>query len=239
MKRFTDTDKWIKDRWFCELEPRYKLFWLYLIDQCDNVGVWEVNFHIANHLIGYQYSIDSILEAVGEKVHIFEDGKKWWIKSFIDFQHGELYEDSASKPIQSYITTLKKHTLWIPYTKGIHTLQGKGKGKGKGKGDGDKEPTVFYSADFSEWWDSYKIGSKKNAFEAWKKQKLKASDVESLCRSATEYKDYCLSVERSLRDGQGWLNGRLWETEWTHEAQGTKPKGKADIKQLTEEDYVL
>ncbi len=136
MKRFTDTNKWTTDRWFGELDPKYKLFWMFLVDACDNVGVWEVNMKMANFLIGYEYSMDTLSIVFEEKVQILENGAKWYIKSFVKFQHGELDRDSKSKPIQSYIALMESHSLPIPYAKGIHTLQGKGKGKGEGKGKG-------------------------------------------------------------------------------------------------------
>lgn len=218
MKRFTDTEKWIKDKWFSELEPKYKLFWLYLIDNCDNVGVWEVNLRIANMLIGYEYSIDSLLVVFEDKVHVMHDGNKWWVTSFIQFQHGKLDPESSSKPVLSYFALLEKHRLSIDYTNTIHSVQGKGKGKGKGKGS-DNE---LYTEDFSEWWKCYKTGSKAQAFKAWKKQGMHSLDLDELISKTEQYKNYCVSVERSYKDGQGWINGRFFETEWTHEAQGTK-----------------
>jgi len=79
-----------------------------------------------------------------------------------------------------------------------------------------------YSDDFSEWWKVYGVGTKANAFTAWKKQGLNNSDVSLLIAEAKKYKEYCQSADRSLKDGQGWLNGRFWESTWTHEAQGTR-----------------
>lgn len=95
---------------------------------------------------------------------------------------------------------------------------GKGKGNSRGKGK------VEYSEDFEEWWKEYGVGVKANASDAWKKQNLSKADVEMLVKAVSPYKAYCLSADRSLKDGQGWLNGRFWESVWTHEAQGTSPK---------------
>lgn len=81
----------------------------------------------------------------------------------------------------------------------------------------------IYTDDFSHWWSVYKKGSKAQAFSAWKKQHI-SEDMVPLLISATEtYKAYCQSIDRSLKDGQGWLNDRYWENEWTHAAQGTMP----------------
>tara|TARA_R110002167_G_scaffold6763_1_gene31938 strand:+ start:5509 stop:6309 length:801 start_codon:yes stop_codon:yes gene_type:complete len=219
MKRFTETDKWAKDKWFGELEPRYKLFWLYLIDNCDNVGVWEVNLRVANLLIGYAYPMDTLLEAFKGKIHVFDSGEKWWIRSFVDFQHGILDPESLSKPILSYFKLLEKHSLYKEYTKGIHTLQGKGKGKGKGKGD-SKEGG--YPEDFSEWWGIYRKGNKTAAFKRWKE--TKSEHPQTLRAITNQYLDYCKRTERKVLDGAGFLSGKAWETEWTEEAQGGHEK---------------
>jgi hypothetical protein len=235
MKRFTETDKWAKDKWFGELEPRYKLFWLYLIDNCDNVGVWEVNLRVANLLIGYSYPMDTLLDAFKGKIHIFDDGERWWIRAFIDFQHGILDPASLSKPILSYYKLLEKHNLYKEYAKGIHTLQGKGKGKGKGKGD-SKEG--LYPDDFSEWWEVYKKGNKVAAFKRWKE--TKSEHPQTLMAATRQYLDYCKKTNRKVLDGAGFINGKTWDTEWTEEAQGgmegtnrNAPQTDADGRKIT------
>ena len=48
-KRMTDAEKW-KDPFFENLPNDYKLIWLYLLDDCDNAGLWSnsirrLNFH--------------------------------------------------------------------------------------------------------------------------------------------------------------------------------------------------
>jgi len=131
-KRFTDTDIWTKKKWFMKLEPKYKLFWFYLKDNCDAVGVWDENIELANFIIQYKYNTEEILEALGKQIRVLDNGK-WWITDFCDFQYGTLSEESGSKPVQSYIALLKRHTLWIDYTKGIHTLKEKEKEKVKDK----------------------------------------------------------------------------------------------------------
>ena len=218
MKRFCDTDRWIKDVWFCELEPRDKLFWMFILDQCDNVGVWEVNMRIANILTGYEFKKENLLTAFGEKIHIFDDGKKWWIPSFIDFQHGVLDESSASKPIKSYISLLEKHTLWIEYANRTQGVQGKG--KGKGKGNTNKKVTHEYPPEFENWWKIFKKGNKAKALIEWR---LIKDLPENLNDVTAIYRDYCKSADRPVLDGERFLKYRSWETDWTHDAQGTKP----------------
>jgi hypothetical protein len=40
-RRFTETDKW-QDEWFLSLPFEAKLLFLYLCDNCDCAGFWEV-----------------------------------------------------------------------------------------------------------------------------------------------------------------------------------------------------
>ena len=179
MKRLTETSKWTSDVWFCELEPKHKLFWLYLIDHCDNVGVWEVNLRVANLLIGYTYPMDTLYKAFEGKIHVFDNGTKWWVRSFIDFQHGQLDPQSTSKPILSYFRLLEKHTLSKEYAKGMDTLQGKGRVRVRVK----KED---YSAEFEKAWVEFGgTGNKPSALKFW--NKLSAEDRKELTNNIPAY----------------------------------------------------
>lgn len=130
-KRFTDTNKWTNNKWFFNLSIQSKLFWVYLLDACDAVGVWEENVELASRIIGYEYSIETLLNDFKKQIYVFKDGRKWWIIDFCDFQYGVLSENTTNKPHQSYISLLKKHSLFIEYSKGIHTLKEKEKEKEK------------------------------------------------------------------------------------------------------------
>jgi hypothetical protein len=225
MKRFTETDKWTRDAWFCDLEPLHKLFWLYIVDNCDNVGVWEVNVKIANLLIGTDFRADELVGVFSKKIHIFDDGCKWWIRSFIDFQHGELSEDSKSKPIMSYIALLKKHTLWEGYAKGIQRVQGKGKGKGEGKGTERAEddlPANDYTEEFELVWNVYpKKINKLGSFRSF--EKTKTPSVSTLVNAINKQKlsdDWTKESGRYIPSFSNWISDKRWEDE----VEVAKPK---------------
>lgn len=92
-KRLTDADKW-EDDWFAELEPRYKLFWQYVLDRCDIAGVWKVNFRLANFQIGEAFESDDVLARFNGR--IVDIGKeRWWVKGFVNFQYPTLSTKSA------------------------------------------------------------------------------------------------------------------------------------------------
>jgi len=88
-KRFTDNEKW-KKQFFKSLSTVNKLFFLYILDECDNAGVWHVEPEIAELRIGEKINIELAKRELGKHVHEFDNCEKWFIPSFIDFQYGSL-----------------------------------------------------------------------------------------------------------------------------------------------------
>lgn len=119
-KRFTDSNKW-KDSWFQDLPTKYKLFWIYLLDECDAAGIWKPNIRLANFQIGEPFEESEVKRVFSDRIEITDDGY-WFIKKFIQFQYGEL--SGTSKPHLSVIKILEKHKI-IGYTKGMDTLKEK------------------------------------------------------------------------------------------------------------------
>ena len=133
-KRFTEANKWTQNKWFRKLNPDNKLFWLFILDNCDQIGLWEEDIELASMLIGHEYTKEILLNEFKDKITLIENGKKWWIKDFISFQYGVLVDSEKNKPHKYYISLLKKYSLWIPYTKTIQSLKDKVKDKEKEKG---------------------------------------------------------------------------------------------------------
>lgn len=88
-KRLTDTDKW-KKPFIKSLPPEYKLLWLYLIDDCDIAGIWQVDFEVAELRLGIKLSQEKALRFFKEKIVAFDNGTKWFVQDFISFQYGNL-----------------------------------------------------------------------------------------------------------------------------------------------------
>ena len=113
-KRYTATEKW-HDPWFSGLKPTNKLFWIYLLDNCDHAGIWQVNWPLAKfHLGDFEYD-----KAVfkGRIIEVSEE--RWFIPKFIDFQYGELNPENRMH--MSVIKILKKEGLYKDHTR---TFQG-------------------------------------------------------------------------------------------------------------------
>ncbi len=112
-KRFTDTNKYRK-AFYKKLPGAYKLFWDYLYHDCDHAGIWIVDFEVAQLYVGRDMDLDkAIAEYIFNEDEIriipFDNGKKWFIPSFITFQYGKLSDKNRAH--SSAIDTLKKFNL--------------------------------------------------------------------------------------------------------------------------------
>ena len=105
-KRFTASDKW-KKVWFRKLPVEYKMFWIYLLDQCDYAGIWDVDFESASFLIGKEINSDKATEFLKSQIHIFKNGNKWFVLDFISFQYGNLHRKSNTH--KSVLSLLEKY----------------------------------------------------------------------------------------------------------------------------------
>ncbi len=104
-KRFTDSDKW-KKKWFRCLSNDHKVFWIYVLDQCDHAGIWEVDFEAAEFFCS---GIDEseIRQVFKKQYQEIDNGKRWFLKDFVDFQYGTLNENNRDSFVSySHITKI-------------------------------------------------------------------------------------------------------------------------------------
>lgn len=87
MKRFTETGKWM-DPWFRRLSPAAKLLWQYLCDNCDRIGVADLDYRLVSMDFGLPVTGENLAE-LGDRVQEL-DGGKVFIPKFIRFQYGQL-----------------------------------------------------------------------------------------------------------------------------------------------------
>lgn len=99
-KRFIDTEIFRK-QFIRGLPAPYKLLWIYIINECDNAGIWYVDEEIAQVILGKdaKFTLKKAIELFNKDEHrivVFDNGKKWFILPFIDFQYGALRETNPA-----------------------------------------------------------------------------------------------------------------------------------------------
>jgi hypothetical protein len=138
-KRFTDTNKY-KKPFIRGLQGAYKLLWDYLYHDCDFAGIWIVDFEITQLYLGADMPVNKkdalkYFNADEKRIIEFDNGKKWFIKSFVEFQYGIL--NPENRVHFSILKELTKHKV----DKGlISSLQG--------AKDKDKEKEMDKDKDF-------------------------------------------------------------------------------------------
>jgi hypothetical protein len=123
-KRFTDSEKWTKDRWFRKLSQLEKLFWLYINDTCDHSGAWYVDFEQASFHIGSEVDETTMQGVFQDKVHIKNSNGSdiWWIKGFCHEQYTTLIQNETSAPRASVEKLLKSHGVYELYCQEMDKL---------------------------------------------------------------------------------------------------------------------
>jgi hypothetical protein len=169
-KRLSDTEIW-KKPWFFDLPDKYKLFWFYILSDCDAAGIWTVNFKITKAYLG-EIDFEKILEYFKGQIGILNGGNYWIVIDFIKFQYGYPIKETA--PMHKKINTLLEqrginiNTLYdTVYNTVLDTVKDKEEVKVIVK---EKAKNKIYTDDFLKFWEAYpKAVSKKKSFEAWQK----------------------------------------------------------------------
>lgn len=201
-KRLTDSRKWY-DPWFRKLPPKYKSFWILLLDLCDHGGFWKKDFEMASFLIGEQITEEDALKMLKGRVNPQND--TWHIPKFISFQYGELNPNNRLH--LSVIALLEKEGA----SKGLVSSCLGDKDKDKDK---DKD---IYKANFKVFWDAYpKKKSKGYAEKVWNKLK----PTKELCEKMVSVIGVLKNCEDWKKENgkyipypASWLNAKGWEDE--------------------------
>jgi hypothetical protein len=180
-KRFTDSTKWNKP-FIRAMKAPYKLLWLYILDECDHAGIWQVDFEVAQVKIGEKLNIDIALQQLSGKIYPFDSGEKWFIPDFIDFQYGVLNPENRAH--NSVIMLLNKYNLSLDIKPLTSPLQGamdkdKDKSMDKDKANKEKELTLDFEIDYSIATDGYKKLWERWVSYKWVTHKFKYKSNES------------------------------------------------------------
>ncbi len=220
-KRFTDTEKW-KKKWLRQLSSEYKLFWVYLLDDCTHAGIWDVDMEIANIRLGLELEEEKVLDVFKDKILSIDNGNKWFVPGFIDFQYGDL--NSGNRVHNSVISSLKKEGAY----KGLkHPLQGckdkdkdKAKDKDKDKAKNKDKQKTF---DFESVWALYPPGKKFGKAEArghFNTTVKTDEDFANLKKALKNYIDSKRVKEGFAKDGCNWFDDWQPWVDW----KDTEPK---------------
>ncbi len=148
-KRFTDTEKW-NGNWFCSLDPKEKLIWIYICDRCDHAGIFEINEKLMSFHLGFKVDSKAINTLLKGKAYPISE-TKLFLPAFVQFQYGELTENcKPHRPTINILSALnllpvleeyKKERVLKGYPKGINTLQEKEKEEEKEKDQEQEDKT--------------------------------------------------------------------------------------------------
>lgn len=101
-----------------DLPNKYKLFWLFLITDCDHVGIWQVNYKVASFYVGDHLEPAECERILKDRIIKINDGKYWFIPKFIEFQYG-VNLSTKNRALISVIENLKKNDL-LKFLPGIN-----------------------------------------------------------------------------------------------------------------------
>lgn len=225
-KRFIDTDIWRK-QWFRELKPKLKLFWFYIIGNCDNAGIWEADLKLAEFQMGVKLDLKELNEAFKDKIIVVGNGK-WFIKKFPEFQYGKgLSERNPAH--RSVIDKLKKYDL--EHGEQL-TLEGASKGLQRGfKAPKDKDKDKDIITIIDNILSKYNISELKDSYMEWVKfrkeikKKITPSIAEKQIKLLARWgvEKARASIEQSIRNG--------WQGLFEPEREAKKQKLTDVIKE--------
>ena len=227
-KRLSDSEVW-KKAWFYDLEPKYKLFWFYILSDCDAAGVWSVNLKLANNILGYKLEPNDILTALQEQITVLNGGKYWLLDDFIKFQYG--YPLSESSKMRKKLVELlalrglnldtlyeEINTVSIGYQYSINTVKDKDKDI-KGGAGGKLNPLIDLGwskaeTQYQSLLKSYpKLFQFTNPLKFEEHQKLllkyDPKQVEIIYNEMQNYKDLLKKSEGAYLTATNWLNRRV------------------------------
>jgi hypothetical protein len=217
-RRWTDSNKW-EDAWFMDLPSKYKLFWLYLCDKCDHAGVWEVNWRMAQFIVGENLEPAETKRLFKDRIIEVDNGRYWYLKKFIDFQQGTHELNPANKCHKSIISILNKFNLLeqlqnmkvSPYQAPTKPLA-RGYSNSNGNSNSISKKDIIYTKNFERIWQQYpKPIGKKNAFKHFKATVHSKKDLEKIELALNNYKQSKTVSKGMVQNGSTWFN--QWE-DW-------------------------
>lgn len=132
-KRFISTEIWNED-WFLDMPIEYKLFWYYVISNCDHAGIFKVNLRSFCSLNGVKLDKNLALQYFNtnkDRIRVLSENL-WLIEDFFAFQYGGTF--NANNRVHNSIEKLySKHGVKLTSIRGLIDLKDGVKDKDKDK----------------------------------------------------------------------------------------------------------
>ena len=103
-KRFTDSEKW-RDNWFTDLTNDQKIIWIYILDNCNNAGIWKMNIKNLNYFCSTNISVEEFIFTFQKRLTRINE-ELFLINKYCIFQYGPDFLTNKSKPVISAINKL-------------------------------------------------------------------------------------------------------------------------------------
>jgi hypothetical protein len=141
-KRFTDTNIWGED-WFLEMPNEYKLFWYYMLSNCDHSGIYKVNLRSFCSLNEVKLTSTKALEYFNigkQRIRVIQDNV-WFIEDFFVYQYGETF-NTNNRVHESIKKVYEKYNIELTSIRGLKDHKDRVKDKDKDI-DKDKDKEVI------------------------------------------------------------------------------------------------
>lgn len=142
-KRFTDTNIWAED-WFLEMPNEYKLFWYFVLCNCDHSGIFKVNLRVFCSLNGVSLDAKKAVEYFNygkERIRVISENL-WLIEEFFSYQYGETFNPN-NRVHDSIEKIYIKHGIKMTSIRGLKDLKDRVKDKDKDKDNEFKDSNSF------------------------------------------------------------------------------------------------
>ena len=170
-----------------------KLFWIYLLTDCDHAGIWDVDVERASFQLKVELNEAEILETFNRKIVPFKTDK-WFVPKFIVYQYGELNENNRVH--NSVINILNKYGLYKGRVSPLQGVKDKDKDKDKVKDKDKKSKKVQLKEIEVELVELQKLFPNKDVkaeFEKW---------TDYMLSRGKTYKNYSAAFRNWLRNEQ-------------------------------------
>lgn len=122
-KRFTATEIWGED-WFLDMPNEYKLFWYYILSNCDHAGLFRVNLRSFCSLLGVNVTSSKALELFNtgkQRIRVISESS-WLIEDFFVFQYGTTLNE-ANKVHHSVANLYRRQKIELTSIRGLLDLK--------------------------------------------------------------------------------------------------------------------